>query len=93
MADPDPHECEALYSNVPDNVILKIKLRSSPPPLNHQWEYNYFVCILCLTVDESGEREVVEEVREILPDVGVPVLAQTLVVEPVHLHIQVNVCS
>jgi len=77
-----------VYSNVPDNVNLKIKLRSSS-----QWEYNYFVCILCLTVDESGEREVVEEVREILPDVGVPVLAQTLVVEPVHLHIQVNVCS
>lgn len=38
-----------------------------------------------LVVDEGGEREIVEEVGEVLPDVGVAVLAEALVVEAVDL--------
>lgn len=38
-----------------------------------------------LVVDQGGERQVIEEVREVLPDIGVAVLAKTLVVEAVHL--------
>lgn len=38
-----------------------------------------------LVVDQGGQREVVEQVGEEFPDVGVAVLAQTLVVEAVDL--------
>ena len=38
-----------------------------------------------VVVDEGREREVVEQVGEVLPHVRVPVLSQTLVVEAVHL--------
>lgn len=38
-----------------------------------------------LVVDQSGKRQVVEEVCEVLPHVGVAVLAKTLVVEAVDL--------
>lgn len=38
-----------------------------------------------LAVDKRGERQVIEEVGEVLPDVGVAVLAQALVVKAVHL--------
>ena len=38
-----------------------------------------------LVLDQCGEGEVVEEVGEKLPDVGIAVFAQTLVVEAVHL--------
>lgn len=38
-----------------------------------------------LVVDEGGEREVVEQVGEILPHIRVSVLPQALVVETVHL--------
>lgn len=38
-----------------------------------------------LVLDEGGEGKVVKKVGEIFPDVGVAVLAQTLVVEPVDL--------
>lgn len=38
-----------------------------------------------LVVDEGGEGEVVEEVGEVLPDVGVAVLSEALVVEAVDL--------
>jgi hypothetical protein len=38
-----------------------------------------------LVVDESSERQVVEEVCKVLPDVGVAVLSQALVVEAVDL--------
>lgn len=38
-----------------------------------------------LAIDKSGEGEVVKEVGEVLPDVGVAVLAQALVVEAVDL--------
>lgn len=38
-----------------------------------------------LVVDERGEGEVVEEVGEVLPHVGVAVLAEALIVESVHL--------
>jgi len=38
-----------------------------------------------LAFDDSGEGEVVEEFGELLPDVGVAVLAQALVVESIHL--------
>ena len=38
-----------------------------------------------LVLDEGGEGEEVEEVGEVLPDVGVAVLAQSLVVKAVHL--------
>lgn len=38
-----------------------------------------------LGVDQRRERQVVEEVGEVLPHVGVAVLPQTLVVEAVHL--------
>ncbi len=40
-----------------------------------------------LSVDACGERKVVEQVVEVLPDVGVSVLAQALVVEPVDLKV------
>ena len=35
--------------------------------------------------DNCGQGQVVEQVSEVLPHVGVAVLAQALVVEPVHL--------
>lgn len=38
-----------------------------------------------LVIDERGEGEVVEEIGEVFPDVGVAVLAEALVVEAVHL--------
>ncbi len=38
-----------------------------------------------LSIDEGGQMKVVEQVGEVLPDVGVAVLAQALVVEPVDL--------
>lgn len=38
-----------------------------------------------LVVDEGGKGEVVEQVGEVLPDVGISVLAETLVVEAVDL--------
>lgn len=38
-----------------------------------------------LGVDQRGERQVVKQVREVLPHVGVAVLPQALVVEAVHL--------
>jgi len=38
-----------------------------------------------LSVDERRQRQVVKEIGEILPDVGVAVLAQTLIIEPIHL--------
>jgi hypothetical protein len=38
-----------------------------------------------LVVDESGKRKVIEKIGEESPDIRVTVLAQTLVVEPVHL--------
>lgn len=38
-----------------------------------------------LVVDEGGQGEVVEQVGEVLPDVGISVLAETLVVEAVDL--------
>ena len=38
-----------------------------------------------LTIHQRGEGQVVEQVCEVFPDVGVPVLAQTLVIEPVNL--------
>ena len=38
-----------------------------------------------LLLDERRERQIVEEVSEILPHVGIAVLAQALVVETVHL--------
>lgn len=38
-----------------------------------------------LVVDEGGQGKVIEQVGEVLPDVGVAVLAQALVVETVDL--------
>jgi hypothetical protein len=38
-----------------------------------------------LTIDQSSQRKVVEQVDEILSDVGVSVFSETLVVESVHL--------
>lgn len=38
-----------------------------------------------LAFDEGGDRDVVKKVSKVLPDIGRPVLPQTLVVEPVHL--------
>jgi hypothetical protein len=38
-----------------------------------------------LVIDQGRERKVIEEVREILPDIGVAVLAEALVVEAVYL--------
>ena len=42
--------------------------------------------VLHLAIHQRGEGQVVEQVCEVFPDVGVPVLPQTLVIEPVHLH-------
>lgn len=38
-----------------------------------------------LVFDEGGKREVIEEVGEVFPDIGISILAQALVVETVHL--------
>jgi len=38
-----------------------------------------------LAVNERGEWQVVKEIGEVLPDVRVAVLAQTLIVEAIHL--------
>lgn len=38
-----------------------------------------------LVFNEGGEREVIEQVCKEPPDVRIPVLAQTLVIEPIHL--------
>jgi len=38
-----------------------------------------------LAINESSKWQIVEEIGEILPDVGVAVLAQTLIVEAVDL--------
>jgi hypothetical protein len=38
-----------------------------------------------LILDEGCEREVIEEVRKILPDVGVAVFPQTLIIEAIDL--------
>lgn len=43
------------------------------------WDSTYLV------VNQRGQGEVVEEIREKLPDVGISVLSQALVVESVHL--------
>lgn len=36
-----------------------------------------------LALNDGGQREVVEELSELLPDVGVSILSQTLVVETI----------
>lgn len=38
-----------------------------------------------LIFDEGGEREEIEEIGEVFPNIGVAILAQTLVVEAVDL--------
>lgn len=38
-----------------------------------------------LVVDEGGEREIVEEVSEVLPDARIAIFAQALVIETIHL--------
>ena len=38
-----------------------------------------------LAVDKGGEGEIVEQVRERFPHVGIPILSETLVIEAVHL--------
>ena len=38
-----------------------------------------------LAVDQSRQRQVVEQIREVLPHVGVAVLSQTFVVETINL--------
>jgi len=38
-----------------------------------------------LVVDQSGEREVVEQVCEVFPHIRISVLSQALIVEPVDL--------
>jgi hypothetical protein len=38
-----------------------------------------------LVIDERSEGQKVEQISEESPNVGVPILAETLVVEPIHL--------
>jgi len=38
-----------------------------------------------LVVDESGKGEVVEEIREVLPYVGVAVFSETFIIETIYL--------
>ena len=38
-----------------------------------------------LVFDECSEREVIEEVGEVFPDIGIAIFPQTFIVEPVHL--------
>lgn len=38
-----------------------------------------------MVVHQGGQRQVIEKIREKLPNVGISVLAQTLVVESIHL--------
>lgn len=43
------------------------------------------VYITHLVINERSEGQIVKEVREVLPDICVAVLAQTLIVETIHL--------
>lgn len=45
------------------------------------------MCVLMshLLVDQCGERQVVKQVCEVLPDIGVAVLPQTFIVEAIDL--------
>ena len=36
-----------------------------------------------LVLDDSGQREVIEELSELFPDIGVTILSQTLIIESV----------
>ena len=38
-----------------------------------------------LVLDHSGEGQVIEELSKLLPDVGITILAEALVVEPIYL--------
>ena len=38
-----------------------------------------------LVVDQGGERQVIEKVCKVLPDVGIAILSEALVVEALHL--------
>ena len=38
-----------------------------------------------LTINECSQRQVVKEIGEILPDVGIAVLTKTLIIETIHL--------
>ena len=48
---------------------------------------------LHLAIHQRGEGQVVEQVCEVFPDVGVPVLAQTLVIEPINLRNMIYFCN
>lgn len=38
-----------------------------------------------LIIDEGSKREVVEEIGEVLPDVGIAIFAKTFVIETIYL--------
>ena len=39
-----------------------------------------------LTIHQGGERKVIKQVGKIFPDIGVAVLSQAFVIEPIHLY-------
>jgi hypothetical protein len=63
-----------LYAVECPNVIKRVDARGQPAVQTKD-----------LVVDQGGEREVVEQIGEVLPDVGIAVLPQALVVEAVDL--------
>ena len=65
---------DLLYSiNLP-NAVESVKLGTETSMKTKQFILN-----------ETGQRKVVEYVSEVLPDVGVPILAETLVVKAIDL--------
>jgi len=38
-----------------------------------------------LVIDEGGEGEIIEEISEVFPNIRVPVLSKTFIVEAIHL--------
>ena len=62
---------------MPSHIAASITRRSATARIKQEFTH--------LVLDEGSEGEVVEEVGEVSPYIGVSVLAETFVVEPVHL--------
>ena len=62
---------------MPSHIAASITRRSATARIKQEFTH--------LVLDEGSEGKVVEEVGEVSPYIGVSVLAETFVVEPVHL--------
>ena len=65
------------WGRVPSHIAASITRRSATARFKQEFTH--------LVLDEGSEGKVVEEVGEVSPYIGVSVLAETFVVEPVHL--------